>query len=63
MNHLIVEVKNVYGNQVAYPVNQTAKTFAAIAGTKTLLPETLRHAKSLGFSIGFALNGLEVVPA
>lgn len=48
---LIIQQKNVYGNEVFYPVNDTAKTFASIAGTKTLLPSVLAKAKTLGFEI------------
>jgi hypothetical protein len=48
---LVIEKKNVYGNEVFYPVNDTAKTFASIAGTKTLLPSVLAKVKSLGYEI------------
>jgi hypothetical protein len=48
---LIIDKKNVYGNEVFYPVNDIAKTFASIAGTKTLLPSVLAKAKSLGYEI------------
>lgn len=61
--HLVIEVRNVYGNEVAYPVNAVAKTFAQIAGTKTLRRDTLDLAQTLGYTVGFALAGREVVPA
>ena len=48
---LIIEAKNNYGNQVFYPVNECAKLFAEIAGTKTLGLDTIRQAKRLGFSV------------
>ena len=48
---LIIEAKNNYGNQVFYPVNECAKLFAEIAGTKTLGLDTIKKAKLLGFAI------------
>lgn len=55
-----IEIRNVYGNETIYPANDTAVTFAKIAGTKTLKPETLRLAKSLGYKIAVAANAAEV---
>ena len=49
---ITVEIKNVYGNETIYPVCDSAKTFAAIAGTKTLT----RHALSLIKGMGYAVN-------
>jgi len=34
-----------------YPINDTAKLFAKIAGTKTLKPETIYTAQLLGFDV------------
>jgi hypothetical protein len=48
---LIIEAKNNYGNQVFYPVNECAKLFAEIAGTKTLGLDTIKKAKLLGFAV------------
>ena len=48
---LQVEITSVYGNEAIYPVNEAAKTFAAIAGTKTLTRKTIAQAKSLGFTV------------
>ena len=44
-------VKQVYGNFVIYPDNENAKTFAAIAGTKTITFPTLQLIKKLGFEV------------
>lgn len=55
-----IEIRNVYGNETIYPANETATTFARIAGTKTLKPETLRLAKTLGFSITVLPNAAQV---
>lgn len=57
---LQIEIRNVYGNETIYPANEAARTFAAIAGTKTLKRETLRHAKALGFTITVGPNAAEV---
>jgi hypothetical protein len=49
--NITVEIKNVYGANAIYPVCPKAKTFALIAGTKTLTPEAIRNIKTLGFEI------------
>ena len=46
-----VQRKNVYGNDLIYPVCDTAKTFAEIAGQKTLTTWTMIKIKQLGYSI------------
>lgn len=46
-----IEVKDVYGQPKYYPVNNAAKVFARIAGTKTLTVETINSAKELGFVV------------
>ena len=51
VGRLVITVRNVYGNDMVYPVNDTAKLFAKIAGTKTLRSETLMYAEALGFDI------------
>ncbi len=51
-----IEIRNVYGNETIYPANETAATFARIAGTKTLRPDTIKLAKALGYAV-------EVVPS
>lgn len=52
MTNLIkIEVRNVYGNETIYPHCEAAKSFANIAGTKTLTIHTLRNVAALGFSI------------
>ena len=51
MQHILIERREIYGNRVFYPVCDTAKTFAAIAKSKTLTVDTLKLIKSLGFDI------------
>jgi hypothetical protein len=46
-----VEVKNVYGTQVVYPICPAAVWFARIAGTKTLTLDTLNCIKALGYAV------------
>ena len=46
-----VSVRRVYGMPVIYPADANAHSFAAIAGTKTLTRQTVRHIKNLGFEI------------
>ena len=46
-----IELKDQYGKQVAYPVCDTAKTFADIANSKTLTDQTLLRIAGLGYTI------------
>lgn len=48
---LIIEIKNVYGNEAIYPVNDTAHVFADLIGTKTLGRIKLALIQGLGYSI------------
>ena len=47
--HIIV--KSNYGAFTIYPNCETAKIFAAIAGTKTLTFPTLKLIKALGYEV------------
>ena len=55
-----IEIRNVYGKETIYPANETADTFARIAGTTTLKPETIRLAKTLGYSVAVVPNSAQV---
>lgn len=46
-----IQIKNVYGEPKAYPVNTAAELFASIAGTKTLTRRTLQHVLAMGCAI------------
>ena len=46
-----VEIITLYGRPVIYPVCQHAKTFADIAGTRTLTTQVIDKIKQLGYSI------------
>lgn len=47
---IIVEVKNVYGNTLIYPVCDIAKSFANIAKQKTL-NDALPIIKKMGYEV------------
>jgi hypothetical protein len=51
MQSIIVRITSVYGQRTVYPVCDIAKTFATIAGTKTLKPDTISSIKKLGYEI------------
>lgn len=51
MKTITVEIKTVYGADNIYPVCDSAKTFAKIAGTKTLTRETIKLVKELGYTV------------
>lgn len=48
---ITVRITQVYGARTVYPVCETAKIFADIAGTKTLKPTTINSIKALGYKI------------
>lgn len=51
-----VEVKNVYGTELIYPVCDKAKLFGNIAGTKTLTMSVLRNIERLGYQIELVVD-------
>jgi len=51
MFDLIVEKRSVYGETKIYPICETSKVFAEIAGTKTLTPHTIDCIKRLGLTM------------
>jgi hypothetical protein len=55
---ITVRITSVYGAKTVYPVCETAKIFADIAGTKTLKPETIAKVKALGYTISIAQETL-----
>ena len=48
---ITVRITSVYGQKTVYPVCETAKIFAGIAGTKTLQQGTINAIKSLGYKV------------
>ena len=50
-NTLYIEKKNIYGNELLYPVCERAKRFAILTGQKTLSDGAIYHIKRLGYSV------------
>jgi len=48
---IIVRIKNVYGQDLVYPVCEKAQAFATLTGKKTLTGYALRTIENLGFEI------------
>ena len=48
---IVIKITKNYGNEAIYPVNETAKKFTEIAGTKTMSRKLLSQCKDLGFTI------------
>lgn len=46
-----VTIKQVYGNELIYPVCNKAKLFARIKGQKTITPNDIQLIKELGYLI------------
>ena len=51
---ILVEVRNVYGNETIYPACDKAQAFCAIAGTRTLPRHLIKHIQALGFEVRLA---------
>ena len=48
---IFIKVRNVYGNNLAYPDCRNSKRFAELANTETLTPRSLKIIQQLGFKI------------
>ena len=57
---ITVRIKDQYGHIAIHPVCKAAKTFALIAGTKTLTPSTIECVKALGYSVKVEQQALTV---
>jgi hypothetical protein len=56
-------MREVYGTVMYYPVSDTAKALARIAGTKTLTAQVLSEASTLGLNVSVVVSiGNEVFP-
>jgi hypothetical protein len=51
MNQITIQIRNVYGEDKAYPMDHKAECIARIAGTKTLTQSTLANVRAMGFTI------------
>lgn len=48
---IVVEIKNVYGNELIYPACEKAIEFTRLTGTKTLSPYHIERIKALGYTV------------
>ena len=55
---LTVKVKSVYGNDLIYPVNETAKKFMDLLGKKTFSRSDLAIIANLGYKINQVMEEL-----
>ena len=46
-----IQIRNIYGDEKFYPICDTAKALARLAGTKTITPGAYEIIKSLGYSV------------
>jgi hypothetical protein len=61
MNQVIeVELRNVYGNNLMYPVNTTARIFAKMLGVKTFNRQQVQCMRDLGYTVGQVIGELSV---
>jgi len=51
VSEIFVEVRSNYGCRAIYPLCTTSTRLAALAGHKTLTPESISLIKALGYSI------------
>lgn len=55
---IVIQIRNVFGNNLAYPVCKRAHTFARIAGTKTLSRSMLYDIEELGYNVKVQILGV-----
>lgn len=48
---LEVQLRTIYGRDLIYPVNETARRCAELVGRKTLLEVDLKRLQALGFVV------------
>lgn len=50
-DEIFIEIKQNYGNDAYYPICDTSKKLAQLAGTRTLTPDAIRIIKSMGIKV------------
>lgn len=60
---LEVQLRQVYGRDLIYPVNDVAQRCAELVGRKTLLEVDLRRLEALGFRIEWIPSSLDLKTA
>jgi hypothetical protein len=53
---ILVQIKNVYGQDKVYPVCDAAKTFAQLVGQQTLTDLNIRYIKQPGYAVNVMQN-------
>jgi hypothetical protein len=61
-NDIVIQMREVYGTVMYYPVSDTAKALARIAGTKTLTAQVLSEASTLGLNVKQVVIGGQGFP-
>ena len=62
-NDIVIQMREVYGTVMYYPVSESAKALARIAGTKTLTAQVLSEAtKGLGLNVKQVVIGGQGFP-
>jgi len=51
MQEITVRIANNFGTEAIYPVDDNAKLFAKLAGTRTLTRATIALIKQLGYTV------------
>lgn len=54
--NILVQIKNVYGQEKVYPICDAAKTFARLVGQQTLTDLNIRYIKQLGYAVNVVQN-------
>jgi hypothetical protein len=54
--NILVQIKNVYGQEKVYPICDQAKTFARLVGQQTLTDLNIRYIKQLGYAVNVVQN-------
>jgi hypothetical protein len=55
---ITVQVRNVYGNDLVYPADDAALTFARLTGAKTFNAHQVRCIRALGYAVHVAAGSL-----
>lgn len=61
LTDVIIEVKDVYGKPLIYPVSDSAYLFTQLTGKKTLSKYELLKIEKLGFSIKARVFGGQII--
>lgn len=48
---LLIEMRNVYGNELIYPANDTARALVTLTGRKTFSRSDIQTLKGLGYAV------------